>query len=236
MNEEDLNTQISNLSQADSANKQPINPTIATKVADGSTPNYLGNRSGETQNLAGVPAEFMGLFEHDPSEVILYQALRHPAGVYFIYGAGIGAVILIVLLMGVIASDTSGTFGTGLSSNFFSVMVLVGILFIAITAGVSLAAAYIYKKSRMILTNQKLVFIQYHSIFSREVSQLNIGDVEDVNVAQKTIWDRILKTGNITIETSGEQNNNVMSHVQDPHGFAQKAIRAHEGLIAEYGN
>lgn len=51
------------------------------------------NRSGETQNLAGVPAEFMGLFEHDPSEVILYQALRHPAGVYFIYGAGIGAVI-----------------------------------------------------------------------------------------------------------------------------------------------
>lgn len=123
-----------------------------------------------------------------------------------------------------------GLFGTGLSSNFFSVMVLVGILFIAITAGENLAAAYIYKKSRMILTNQKLVFIQYHSIFSREVSQLNIGDVEDVNVAQKTIWDRILKTGNITIETSGEQNNYVMSHVED-HGFAKKQSEHTRALL-----
>jgi len=200
------------------------------------TPNYLEKATGDSQNLAGVPEEFLRLFEHDPSEVILYQALRHPIGVYAIYGSGVVAIIFIILFIVFIGSDPSGILSGAISGGLISLLSVGALFLILITALISFASAYVYKKSRMILTNQKVVFIQYHSLFSREVSQLNIGEVEDVNVAQKTIADRIFKSGNITIETAGEQNNYILSHVQDPHEFAHRTIQAHEGLIAQYGN
>lgn len=211
-------------------------PEPTTATGGGITPNYRERLTGDSQNLAGVPEEFMRLFEHDPSEVILYQALRHPIGVFTIYASAGIAIFLVLVFIAMVASNPSGFLGIDASDGIISVLALVAFFLIILTAGLSYAAAYVYKKSRMILTNQKVVFIQYHSLFSREVSQLNIGEVEDVNVAQRTIADRIFKTGNITIETAGEQNNYVLSHVQNPHDFAQKTIQAHEGLIAEYGN
>ncbi len=205
-----------------------------TTAADGGvTPNYRERATGESQNLAGVPEEFMRLFEHDPSEIILYQALRHPIGVYAIYGSALGVVGMMLVFVALIASDPNSY---GMPESAIPLLGLGTIVVIILTAVLSYAASYVYQKSRMILTNQKVVFIQYHSLFSREISQLNIGEVEDVNVAQKNIIDRIFKTGNITIETAGEQNNYILSQVKDPHEFAHRTIQAHEGLIAEYGN
>lgn len=205
------------------------------KVAKAPTPNY-SERSGrgDGHNLAGVPEEFMKLFEHDESEVIMYQALRHPIGVFAIYAVGGLAIIMVIVSLVVLMGDSS-IFGAA-SGGFISIASIVAIFLIAFIALVSLIGAYVYKRSRMILTNQKVVLIQYHSLFAREVSQLNIGEVEDVNVAQNSIFDRILHTGKITIETSGEQNNYHLSLIQNPHDFAQKTIQAHEGSIAQYGN
>lgn len=211
-------------------------PPVAQAADSGVTPNFRGRQTGETQNLAGVPEEFMRLFEHDPSEIILYQALRHPFGVFAIYAFGFVAAAIIIGFIGLFASNSSILSGLNISESVFSVILLVGVLLLVMVAGISYAASYVYRKSRMILTNQKVVFFQYHSLFSREISQLNIGEVEDVNVAQKTLFDRIFKMGTITIETAGEQNNYVLTQVQDPHSFAHKTIQAHEGLIAEYGN
>jgi hypothetical protein len=211
-------------------------PPVAKPADSGVTPNFRGRQSGETQNLAGVPEEFMRLFEHDPSEIILYQALRHPFGVFAIYASAGVAVFLVIAFLGFIAADSDGLLGMNVSESAFGIILLIGILLMVLIAGISYAASYVYRKSRMILTNQKVVFFQYHSLFSREISQLNIGEVEDVNVAQKTIFDRIFRMGTITIETAGEQNNYVLTQVQDPHSFAHKTIQAHEGLIAEYGN
>ena len=216
-------------------NQNKANDTVQP-VASGITPNFRERTTGETQNLAGVPEEFMRLFEHDPSEVILYQALRHPIGVYTIYGAAFIAVLIIIMFMAFISVDTSGLLGFSVSDSVMGLLAIGSVLVIILILALSFAAAYVYKKSRMILTNQKIVFIQYHSLFSREISQLNIGEVEDVNVSQRNVWDRIFKTGNVTIETAGEQNNYVLSNVKNPHDFAHRTIQAHEGLVAEYGN
>ena len=231
MNEEEPTNFPTNQSQ------QPLAQQSTAQPPDtGITPNFREQQTGETQNLAGVPEGFMRLFEHDPSEIILYQALRHPFGVFTIYAFGAIAVVLIIAFMGFFAADSGGVLGMNVSESVFGIVLLIGIFLLVLVAGISYAAAYVYSKSRMILTNQKLVFFQYHSLFSREISQLNIGEVEDVNVAQKTILDRIFKMGTITIETAGEQNNYVLTQVKDPHSFAHKTIQAHEGLIAEYGN
>ena len=202
------------------------------------TPNYGEHGEvGESQNLAGVSEEFLHLFEHDPSEVILYQATRHPVGVVFIFATAIISALLVVLGYGFMATDSSFLESIGVNAiNVTAIGGLVVLVLLTIITGISLLAAHVYRKSRLILTNQKVVFIQYHSLISREVSQLNIGEVEDVNVSQVNIIDRIFKTGRVTIETSGEQNNYVLSQVAKPYEFARRTIQMHEGAIAEYGN
>lgn len=205
---------------------------------DFQTPNY-GETTGrdKSQNLAGVSEEFLHLFEHDPSEVIVYQAKRHPIGVVVIFLMAGLAAALIIAAYGFLLTDSSflNTFGFT-SAATGAVGGLIAVVLLALIAGISLLAAYVYKKSRLILTNQKVVLIQYHSIIAREISQLNIGEVEDVNVAQPTLLDRIFKTGRITIETAGEQNNYVLTQVEKPYEFARLTIQMHEGSIVEYGN
>lgn len=201
------------------------------------SPNYgKANDNDSSQNLAGVPEEFLRLFEHDPSEVIMYQARRHPVGVIGIYGAmGLTAFILITGFL-FLSSNSDFLGSAGLSSSAIGIGWLVIIFLLVLMFGIGFVAAYVYKKSRMILTNQKVVLILYHSLFSREISQLNISEVEDVNVSQPSILDRIFRTGRVTIETAGEQNNYVLNQVENPHEFAHKTIQAHEGAIAQYGN
>ncbi len=202
------------------------------------TPNYGEQTKGQVNNQANVPDEFLHLFEHDPSEVIIYQALRHPFGVVFIYlvmALGMAAIILSYIFL--ISDNSLTSLGVSTSSN--SVTTIGGIVTIAllVIAGlIGYAAAYVYRKSRLILTNQKVVIIHYHSLIGREVSQLNIANVEDVNVSQHSIIDRIFKSGRIVIETAGEQNRYILPQVEKPYEFARLTIQAHEGAVAEYGN
>lgn len=222
----------------DTNSQQPAEEPSDPIRAGFHTPNYGEKGDSEkSQNLAGVSEEFLHLFEHDPSEAIVYQATRHPVGVLAIFLMGGAATFLIITIYIFLISDSTFASSMGMNSaNVTAVGGLVAVVLLAIVAGVSFLSAYIYKKSRLILTNQKVVFIQYHSLIAREVSQLNIGEVEDVNVSQPTLLDRIFKTGKVTIETAGEQNNYVLTQVENPYEFAKLTIQMHEGSIAEYGN
>lgn len=211
-------------------------PSSASVPPNGITPSYREKKEGQTQNLAGVPDEFMALFEHDPSEVILQQGLKHPIGTWFILGVTILSIVLVLFGTSLLLTDNIELGMSDISVEAKALGSFVALILCAVIAAIAFAAMIVYRKSRMILTNQKLVYIRYHSLFSREISQLNIGEVEDVNVAQHTIWDRLFKMGTITIETAGEQNNYVFTHVINAHEFARLTIQAHEGSIAEYGN
>jgi len=219
------------ITNTDNLKKESQKPQVT-----GLTPNYREATAGDVRNPAGLPNEFLNLFEHDASEVILKQGLRHPFGALAIYITTGFVVLLIAGLLGIVLSNPQAILGMSISGSAGSVLALAGLAAVALVVIGGMLAAYVYGKSRLILTNQKVVVVQYHSLFSREVSQLNIAEVEDVNVAQSTLMDRVLKSGTITIETAGEQNNYTLTWVKDPYEFARLTIRAHEGSIAEYGN
>lgn len=228
---EESNPHPSGANQTASSN--PNNP------GDYSTPNYgeggPGMHSGK--NLAGVPDEYLQLFEHDPSEVIMMQSTKHPVGLVGIYGGAFLAVILIVATYSFFALDDGLLASMNISkSSAVAFGGLITLLLSTITAIIAAIAGYVYKKSRLILTNQKVVYINYKSLISRQISQLNIGEVEDVSVIQPSLIHRIFKTGIITVETAGEQHNYKFSNAVDPYNFAHRTIQAHEGTIKEYGN
>lgn len=202
----------------------------------GLTPNYREADNGGYQDRVDVSKEYTKLFELDPSEVILAQATRHPFGMFAIYSIGAVLVLVLSVFAGFASINSKSLLGPGVGGDAVAGIVLVCLVLILFTSLGAILAAQVYMRSRMILTNQKIVLIQYHSLFSREVSQLNISDVEDLNVSQPQIIDRILRSGTVTIETAGEQNNYTLTWIKDPYEFTKKSIQAHEGSIAEYGN
>ena len=135
----------------------------------GDTPNYREDPEGAAENRANVPKEFLKLFESDPSEIILEQGLRHPFMVYAIYGVTAFVVILITSLMGAVLANPKAIIGTNISNNAATVIALISMLGILFSVIVGLLSAYLFGKSRLILTHKKIVLINYHSHFIREV-------------------------------------------------------------------
>jgi len=220
--------------------EEPTTNSTQSAPRDYSTPNY-GEAQGDGlhagKNLAGVPGEFLKLFEHDPSEVIMIQSAKHPIGLIGIYGGAFLAIVLIIATYSFFALDEGLLASMNISkSSAVGLGGLITLILASFTAIIAALAGYVYKKSRLILTNQKVVYINYTSLIHRKISQLNIGEVEDVSVVQPTLIHRIFKTGNITIETAGEQFNYRFNYATDPYTFAHKTIQAHEGAIKEYGN
>ncbi len=135
----------------------PTPPSSASPPPNGITPGYGKRKDGEVQNLAVVPDEFMRLFEHDPSEIILVQALKHQIGVLIIYLLT-GLVIFALLLgTGLLVADTSLLGSANLSQNNLGVGLVITLFLSVLIAGIGFAATIVYQKSRLILTNQKLV-------------------------------------------------------------------------------
>ena len=139
----------------------PIGDSGEPLRSDYQTPNYGETApEGQQQNVAGVPEEFLHLFEHDDNEVMLDQAVRHPIGVISIFAfAGITIFMIIVGLI-FLGTDTSLVSSLGLDvASVMGIGGVVAIVLIVLIAGGAAIAANVYKKSRLILTNQKIVVI-----------------------------------------------------------------------------
>ena len=179
------------------------------------------------------------LFEYDAEEKLLGEIPRSNIGLVFIF---LNALMLSVLLLAMLyfavrfEADILSSFG--LSEDFDLSGLLSGLLIAVIVlvfAG-SIVAGYVYSNSYIIVTEQKLVLINTKGIFARRISQLSIGDIQDVSVDQNTFLSRIFNYGNINIETSGEQANFVFSFADKPNENAKYIVDAHEQNLKLYGN
>lgn len=179
------------------------------------------------------------LFEHDDQERILGEIPRSNIGLVFIV---INAVFLTALILGIlfmVAKNETGileSFDVSADFDLAGVMAVVFMVVITLILAGALLGGYIYINSYIILTDQKLILINTKGIFARRVSQLSIGDVQDVSVDQNTLLSRLFNYGNINIETAGEQAHFVFSYADKPNDNAKFIVEAHEQNLKLYGN
>lgn len=179
------------------------------------------------------------LFEHDEDEKIIGEVRRHPVG---IYTRAIGAALIIAILIGFssalssfdISGDPLSAFNPDKSLTDYLPWV-VTIISLLIGLG-TLASIYVYRGNYLVLTDQKLVFVRAHSLFSRSVSQLSIGDVQDATIEQKTLFSRLFDFGTVKIETAGELENFNFHYAKNPVFTAKCIVDAHEENLKLYGN
>jgi len=179
------------------------------------------------------------LFEFDETEKLLGEIPRSHIGLLFIFfnGLMLGVVLLVLQFYAVRYEDsTQEMFNLRADMDLAGLITGLVLLIIVLILAGSLAAAYIYINSYIILTDQKLVLISTKGIFARRISQLSIGDIQDVTVDQNSFLSRIFNYGNINIETSGEQANFTFSLAHDPNQNGKYIVDAHEQNLKMYGN
>jgi hypothetical protein len=145
------------------------------------------------------------------------------------------AVSLVFFLVPILLSANNSGF-TSEARAIQPYMTLLGlILVIGCLIGTGIGA-YLYISNVILVTSEKLAQVLYKSIFNRKISQLSIGDVQDVTVNQVGLTARLFNYGTIIIETAGEQDNYDFTYVPDPYKKSKLIVGSHEVNLTKYGN
>ncbi len=201
------------------------------------SPEYLRHREEAAQQLSSEGRRYFNLIEFDPNERLVGEIRKHPFGLFLILLTG-GFVMLAMAVAAMIATgfDAEGFFGTESLGSLRPVLVITAFLMILATAVATFIAAFLYRSNVIYITSEKLAQVLYISLFNRKISQLSIGDVQDVTVTQKGILAHLFNYGTLVIETAGEQQNYTFTFVPDPYQVSKSIVGAHEHNLQEFGN
>ncbi len=191
----------------------------------------------DPNQLSARGKAFFKMIEFDSEERLVGEIKKHPFGLFIIYASGsfVTALLMIALIIVPLAvkSDPTATFDI---ASIRTALIVVGFLLLLLSIGVTMIAAYLYQNNVVLITNEKLTQLLYLSLFNRKISQLSIGDVQDVTVKQVGLFPRIFKYGTLTIETAGEQDNYDFTYTPLPYETAKLIVGAHEENLKKYGN
>lgn len=190
------------------------------------------------EQLSAIGRKFLPLIELDANEKILYEIRKHPFGLAGIYALGLSVAGLLfggsIGLVYLLDSNPSGS-GTDLGS-FGPLLLLLG-GFLSIFALIMTAiGAYLYQSNVVYVTSEKVAQVLYKSIFHRKISQLSIGDVQDVTTSQSGVFSHLFNYGTLIIETAGEQSNYSFHFTPKPYEASKAIVNAHEENLKLYGN
>ena len=165
----------------------------------------------------------------DPDEVKLCEVGKHPFGIIILYIQAligvIGSLALAFFLLPSVVENTDAAFNIALT---FALIVMV------LTAVIVLVATYVYRQSRFIVTDRNITQILQRGLFNRQVSQLNLVNVEDVTSINKGFFSTIFGYGEINIETAGEQANFKFTYCPRPGYYAKIILEAREKMLGQH--
>lgn len=185
-------------------------------------------------HLSHIGRKYFRFIEFDDKEILLGEIRKHPFGLMVIFLSG--ALIAAAIFFGVAIMIASGFLRSLGLNGFDSIVVFAGFLFALIVLGITFINAHLYRNNVVFITNEKVAQVLFISLFSRKLSQLSIGDVQDVTVHQDGFLANMFGYGTLVIETAGEQQNYTFTFVPDPFENSKLIINAHESNMKLYGN
>jgi uncharacterized membrane protein YdbT with pleckstrin-like domain len=166
----------------------------------------------------------------DADETKLAEIRRHPFGIIIVYiQAIIGMAVATALSFLLIPSF----FDDGDQATTVATLILVIIsIFIGL---IILVATFVYRQSRIVVTDKNVTQVLQIGLFSRKVSQLDIRDVEDVTAIRDGFFQSVFNFGVLKIETAGEQMNFIFDYCPRPDYFAKLVLEARQLCIERNG-
>lgn len=162
-------------------------------------------------------------------EIKLVEVKRHPLGILVLYLEIIFTVLAGLGLMFFLSSDV--TSGSASGGNYSEIFVIAAVLIISIAAIILLAGTYIYWQNRLIISDKNLTEILQHGLFSRQVTELSMANVEDVSADKKGIFQTVFNYGDLLIQTAGAQNKLRFAYCPNPGYYGKIILEARQKYI-----
>jgi uncharacterized membrane protein YdbT with pleckstrin-like domain len=160
----------------------------------------------------------------EPGEQILTVVHRSVIGLFGIYLVAFLAVAALTTLAAVISPSTFNTSSATISGPLSAIIILSAVLLVLIL----FTATYIYRQSRLLITDRSLVQIMQRTLFNRKVSRLSMSNVEDVSEEQRGIVSTIFNYGTLIVQTAGEMENFIFTLCPNPAALADRIIEARQ--------
>lgn len=160
----------------------------------------------------------------EPGECILtvvHRSLIGLAGIYLFAVAAVAAMVALVLVL------SPGSFKSG-SANLSGSLVMIIVVAAVLLALILFTATYIYRQSRLLVTDRSLVQIMQKTLFIRKISRLSMSNVEDVNEEQRGLLASIFNFGTLTVQTAGTEDNFIFTLCPNPTRLADRIIDARQ--------
>ena len=153
---------------------------------------------------------WLNLSDH---EYVISAVRRHPIGLW-----GTVAVTTIVVSLAFSVMMNYGYIAElfGLSLQSYGVVLLIGMLFTALTLIVGYLAIWVYTNNHFFLTNESVIQEIQTSIFSHNEQTVSLMNVEDASFSQRGPLQVLLDYGSIRLSTEGEESTYRFDYVQNP--------------------
>lgn len=160
----------------------------------------------------------------EPDEHVLAIVKKHWAGLAGIILTTFAALIALIVLAVILGSQSSDQ----IDQSTYTLIMAVGVLVIGILLLILLLISYIYRQSKLTITDRSLLQVVQNGLFNRKVSRLSMSNVEDVNVQENGFLPTILNFGTLTVETAGEEDNFIFPMCPYPNRYAQIILEARQ--------
>jgi membrane protein YdbS with pleckstrin-like domain len=160
----------------------------------------------------------------EPGESVLTVVRRSFIGLLGIYLVATAAILAILGLVVALSPDTFSTNSVSISPALSAIIIVGATLLVLIL----FAATYIYKQSRLLVTNKSLVQVMQKTLFSRKVSRLSMSNVEDVSEEQRGFLASFFNYGTLTVQTAGTEDNFIFTLCPNPAKLADRIIEARQ--------
>lgn len=197
------------------------------------------HRINATARLSAVGKRYFHLIEFDDDEELVLEIRKHPFGLLLIVAGGLIislVVALIPMLLAFVLDDTDAVTSGQSLATAQQLLVIAGLILgfgALVVTGIN---TILYRNNVIFVTSEKIAQVLYLSLFNRKISQLSIGDIQDVTVAQNGIFPNLLGYGSLVVETAGEQQNYTFTFVPKPYESARSIVGSHELNLRKYGN
>jgi len=115
--------------------------------------------------------------------------------------------------------------GLPINIAFISILILIAVAFI--TWGV----VWIWRRNRIVVTNEHIVDIDQRGLFNKKVSTLSLVKIQDVTAKVNGPWQTVFQFGTVIIQSAGEKENFSMNYIPYPYQTEQYILEVHRQFI-----
>lgn len=94
---------------------------------------------------------------------------------------------------------------------------IAGFLYIILLVFLFISVIWIWRRNKLVITNQHIVDISQAGLFNRTVATLRLEDMQDVTAKVHGPLQTIFQYGSLFIQTAGSRENFILDYIADPY-------------------